>query len=90
VADETRDDAPPDEETATELTIDVQSLGRGGIRTLVARLGSHVVHSDKIDPLKAADRRKFAATVASNCPALEAADIEAQILDRFGARSTRD
>ncbi|MEO9591623.1 hypothetical protein [Rhodopirellula bahusiensis] len=76
-----RDDLPavaPD-----ELRIEVKSNARGAAATVVCKLGATTIHVDKIDPAKAADRKRYAAAVITamgdGCP-IAAADIDAELI----------
>ena len=67
---------PPDGDT---LRIVAEDAGRG-TATVAARLGGEPIHVDTFNLSRAKDRDRFAAAVADLCPALEAADVAAELL----------
>jgi hypothetical protein len=70
---------PPDPAESL-LTIDYRGVGRNGTVCLTAKLGDQTIHSDKIDIVKDAARRKFAADLAKDRPGIASDDVAKQLL----------
>ena len=61
------------------LRLHVEDAGRG-TAAVTARLGGEPLHVDTFNLSRAKDRDRFAAAVADLCPALETADVAAELL----------
>ena len=61
--------------------------GRNGVNTIAVRRGDELLHSDKLDPVRASARRRFADELVSRCPAVPRDDIERELLALAGGLS---
>ena len=70
------------EQKEMELTLDFHPVGNNGSATITARRGKDVLAVEKVDLSQSKRRAEFAALVAEKVPAIDAKDVEAELLQQ--------
>src|SRR5262245_41561896 len=68
----------------TDLVIGFQPSGHSGMGTLTARVGPDPVYVDRLNLAKEGDRARAAAALAQDRPGIDAAAVEAELLNLAG------